>query len=239
MDARNLKEALQTPAFLQRYRLRFKRTGPARNLSHLQQIDALRRAISSSSWPVAKTASKKPRPKISFGPAISVGYESYAEYCDADMEKRLDVNVSKDTLAPFLPEGFELLQAKSIPRFFPSLEQALNAAAYQIHVPLLEGTEEKWAQFEKSQNFMVTKKKEDRDVIVDVRPLVKAWKLTGSQLELTLRFGPGRTVKPEKLIQAVCGLTDEACDVAAPSSAWRILRTQLFFEKQGGELTEP
>jgi radical SAM-linked protein len=239
MDARNLKEAIQVPGFLQRYRLRFKRTGPARALSHLQQIDALRRAIAASAWPVAKTASKKPRPRIAFGPAISVGYESYAEYCDVDMEKRVDVQTSKEALAPFLPEGFELLQAKSIPRFFPSLEQTLNAASYQIAAPALAGTEGKWDAFNKSENFMVTKKKEDRDVIIDVRPLVLKWTLAGSQLELTLRFGPGRTVKPEKLIQAVCGLSDEACDVGTPASNWRVVRSQMFFEKQTGELVEP
>jgi radical SAM-linked protein len=159
MDARNLKEALSMPGFLQRYRLRFKRTGPARSLSHLQQIDALRRAIAASAWPVSKTQSKRPRPRIAFGPAISVGYESYAEYCDVDMEKRVDVNTTKDDLKPFLPEGFELLQAKSIPRFFPSLEQTLNAATYQISTPLLEGSLPKWSAFEKTENFMITKKK--------------------------------------------------------------------------------
>jgi radical SAM-linked protein len=234
-----MRLVLQVPGLLMRYRLRFKRTGEARRLSHLQQIDAVRRAIQNSSWPVAMTQSKRPRPRVSFGPAISVGYESYAEYCDVDVEKRLDPQTSKETLAPHLPAGFELMQAKSIPRFFPSLEQSLNAASYQIVAPVLDGTQAKWDAFGKNENFMVTKKKEDRDVIIDARPLVHSWKLTGPQLELTLRFGPGRTIKPEKLIQAVCGLPDEACDVSLVTSPWHVVRLQLFFEKQSGELVEP
>lgn len=239
MEARSLKEALKAPTFLQRYRLRFKRTGAAKTLSHLQQIDAFRRAISNSGWPVAKSQAKRSRPKMAFGPAISVGYESFAEYCDVDMEKRLDIEKAKEALAPHLSEGLELLSAKSVPRFFPSLEQSINAATYQVFAPDLAGTEAAWKKFEASERFVVTKKKEDRDVLIDARPLLCSWGLSGPELKLTLRFGPGRTLKPEKLIQAVCGFTDAACDVSAPTSNWRVVRLQLFFEKQGGELTEP
>jgi radical SAM-linked protein len=226
-------------AVFQKLRLRFKRTGAARFLSHLQQIDAIRRAVAASPWPVSSTNGKRSRPKISFGPAISVGYESFAEYCDVDMEKRLDLSKAKEELNPHLGEGFELLQAKSVPRFFPSLDVTLNAALYQIAAPQLAGSEAKWEAFDKQAQFIVVKKKADRDVLIDAKPIVRSWKLQGNQMDLCLRFGPGRTLKPEKIIQAVCGLTDEECAVSLPTSNWRISRAQLFFEKQSGELVEP
>jgi hypothetical protein len=37
---------------LQRLRVRLRRTGPATSLSHLQQIDAIRRTLRSAGWPV-------------------------------------------------------------------------------------------------------------------------------------------------------------------------------------------
>jgi len=225
-------ETLRSLEISLRYRLRFKRVGPARALSHLQQIDAIRRALTASSWPLVKSRGKRSRAKIAFGPAISVGYESYAEYCDVNLEKRLDVEAAKVSLAPHLSEGFELMSAKSIPRFFPSLDQALNAGTYQIVAPGLEATSAAWEAFEKSERFPVVKKKEDREVIIDARPLLRSWKLEGPQLELTLRFGPGKTLKPERLIQAVCKWPEASVD-------WRIVRTHLFFEKQSGELVEP
>ena len=68
-----------------RYRVRVSRQGPAGALTHLAQIEALRSAVVRSELPfVPDGKRKRPRPRISFGPAISVGYESLAEYFDLE-----------------------------------------------------------------------------------------------------------------------------------------------------------
>jgi radical SAM-linked protein len=224
---------------LQRLRIRLLRLGPAAQLSQLQQIDAVRKALLASAWPVAKAQGKRPKLKLSFGPAISVGYESEAEYVDLEMESRLDLNEAKGKLNPPWPEGYALLNVRSIPRFFPSLEESLNLAAYQIVSPLLQDTRDQWERFWAESHFPVTKKKADGNVVVDARLCVKEWKLEQNNLMLTLRFGPGRTLKPEKIIQAVCGLSDEQVIMGGESSLLRVKRLQLYFEKANGELVEP
>src|SRR5205807_6635586 len=59
-----------------------------------------------------------------------------------------------------------------------------------------------------------------------------SWALEGDKLKLELRFAPGRTLKPERIIQAVCGLPDEQVEMGGPSCVLRVKRAQLFFEKQ-------
>lgn len=227
------------PIALQRVRLRLKRAGPAAYLSHLQQIETVRKALEKSAWPVSKSDSRKPKIKASFGPAISVGYESEAEYCDVELVARLDMKTAGDMLQKQLPEGYSLMSVKSIPRFFPSLDQTLNAGRYEIKSPLLMGTEGKWTDFWSRENFPVIKKKADIDVVVDARACVCSYALKGDHLELLLRFGPGRTLKPERIAHAVCGWDEEQASVGPQNTTLHVKRLQLYLEKENGELIEP
>ncbi len=224
---------------LQRVRLKLSRSGVASQVSHLQQIEAVRRALEKSDWPLAKSEGKRPKPKVSFGPAISVGYESDAEYCDVELMSRLNMTTAAESLQKHLPEGYRLVNVKSIPRFFPSLDQTLNAASYELVAPQLAGTEGKWEDFSKQQHVMVTKKKESGDVVIDVRACVRAWKLEGDRLMLDIRFGPGRTLKPERIVQAVCGWDDAQVEMGVPTQSLRVKRLKLYLEKTDGQLVEP
>lgn len=223
-----------------RARLRVARRGSdASSLSHLHQIEALRKALDLSKWPVAKTQGKRPQVKASFGPAISVGYESEAEYCDVELNGRLDFKTCTESFNKNLPEGYSLMQVRSIPRFFPSLEKTINVAEFEIHSAVLEGTEEVWKQFMSKEQFPVIKKKEDKSVVIDARPLVRDLKVSGGRMDLVLRFFPGRTLKPERIIQSVLSLTDEQTAMGTPACALKVKRVQFYFEKQTGELSEP
>jgi radical SAM-linked protein len=224
---------------LQRVRLRFRRFGEGAKLSHLHQIDALRRAFIAAKWPVATAHGKRHKVRASFGPAVSVGLESDCEYCDLELESRLDPKSAPAALQPHLPAGYELMTLKSIPRFFPSLDQTLNGVAYDVSSALLVGTESKWAAFWGQPNFIVVKKKESGDTAIDARACVVSWKLDRDTLNLMLRFGPGRTLKPERIVQAVCGLDETQVDIAAALAPLRVKRKQLYMERQDGSFVEP
>ena len=81
-----------------RYRVRVARLGEARGLTHLAQIERLRRSVIASGLPAALSRRRgTPRPKLAFGPAISTGYESTAEYFDMEQFKSL-VNAKRRQL---------------------------------------------------------------------------------------------------------------------------------------------
>ncbi len=229
----------QSGIAIQRARVRLSRSGPAAMLTHLRHIEIVRRAIEASGWPASRTQAKKPKLKVAFGPAISVGYESVAEYVDVELVSRLDPAKAKEDLQKSLPDGYGVVAVKSIPRFFPSLEETLNAARYTLTSPAFEGTREKWETFWASERFMVVKKKSDREEVIDARACVKSWSLTGDALDIVVRFGPGRTLKPERIAQAVCGLADADIEMGGPACRVRVKREQFYLEKPGGELVEP
>jgi radical SAM-linked protein len=224
---------------IQRVRLRFRRFGEGVKLTHLNQIDALRRAFIDAKWPVASAHGKKHKVRASFGPAVSVGLISDCEYCDVELESRLDPKTAPAAIQPFLPAGYELMSVKSIPRFFPSLDQTLNGAAYEVRSPLLAGSESKWAQFWNQPHFIVLKKKADGDVAIDARACVVSWKLENDTLSLMLRFGPGRTLKPERIVQAVCGLDEQQVYIAADHATLKEKSKQHYMERKDGSFVEP
>ena len=117
---------------VQRLRIRLGRKGDARFLSHLEQIDVFRRAARRAGLPVAFSSGFSPQVKAAFGPAICVGYESASEYFELDLVKRVEPAEAMQKLKNALPEGFDVLEVKKIPLFFPSLDSLLNIARYSI-----------------------------------------------------------------------------------------------------------
>src|SRR6186997_871935 len=63
-------------------RLRYTKRGKVRWISHRDVARALERAFRITKLPLAFTEGFSPRPRVSFGLALSTGHESDAEYLD-------------------------------------------------------------------------------------------------------------------------------------------------------------
>ena len=116
-----------------RVRIKFSRLGPAANLSHLQQIRVLKDMVQKSGLScVMASFGRLKTPKISFGPAISLGYESLAEYADVFLSVYEGDGKVLDRINKTAESGFLALSAKKIPVNFPSVESLVNTAEYEI-----------------------------------------------------------------------------------------------------------
>src|SRR3989339_281097 len=102
-----------------RIRLKFARLAPAKDLSHLEQIKALRAraAACGLKFRPAKTGAAL-MPRMAFGPAVSVGHESLCEYADLYLEDFVREAAVLESLRPLDDERFLLISARRIPVFF-------------------------------------------------------------------------------------------------------------------------
>jgi len=215
-----------------RIRLKFARFREAAQLTHLEQIKALRTIAALSGlkcWPVK--AGSGAAPKMSFGPAISVGYESTCEYADLYLEEFIKAETAAEKISVLDSGRFRLLGARRIPLFFPSIEAGVNAVEYSLEGGLPQGFSQ-----ETVERFMGLKsaiyervKPSGEKKTVDARPLVlEARCLNGSEsLKLVMAFGPGRNVKPEAVLGLMSG------SGAAPA---RIVRKEFFWLDSKGSL---
>lgn len=227
-------KSVRSSAARTRYRVRVGRLGEASRLTHLAQIESLRRAVVESGLPaVMDSKRKRPRPRLAFGPAIAMGYESLAEYFDLELEAKLAPEKVAESLAAALPKGFSLRGVRRIPRFFPSIDASVNVVRYTLSGEFPPDAAERRDRMLERPEIVIEKMKEGgaRVERVDARPLILKLDLTDSRrAELTLRFGPKRTVKPEAVVREWLGTVPEDLGV---------LREELFSETARGELILP
>ncbi|MFH1368609.1 MAG: TIGR03960 family B12-binding radical SAM protein [Elusimicrobiota bacterium] len=231
LDTPDIKPVNQpsNPAAIQRVRLCFGRTGPARFISHLEQIEVFRRLIRRTGLPMIFTGGFHPQPRISFGPPNSVGYESRSEYIEVELSRKVPPEEIRSAVAKSVPAGYELLSVKNVPVMFPSLESLVNLAMYEINA---DAAPQKTEDFLKQTEIIVEKTKKNAVQRINARPLIKELRSENGATTLLLRFGPKGNVKPEKIIQLLCGLSNDE------SKLLMISRKALYAEKPDGTVQQ-
>src|SRR4051794_8663161 len=115
-------------------RLRFAKRGKVRFISHRDVARAFERAFRIEDFPLAFTLGFSPRPKVSFGLALSVGHESVAEYLDVELRDAADTTSWPDRLSAALPEGIDVTGAVPLADRAPALQEAVALVEYQVAV---------------------------------------------------------------------------------------------------------
>ncbi len=225
------RRSWSTDKTIQKLRLNFSRNGELRFLSQLEEVNLFRHIFRRANLPLVYTQGFQPTMKISFGPAISLGYTSKSEYVDLELFSRMDNQTIYELINPQLPQGMNLLSVKIIPTFSPSLNSILNLAEYEISLPQgleKEKAEEIIAGFLKEGKIEIYEERKKR--IIDVYPLIREFKVLDRKIKLFLRFYPQRTVKPELIIAKMFALSVEQ------RKQLEICRVALYEEKPDGEI---
>ncbi|MBI3292302.1 MAG: DUF2344 domain-containing protein [Elusimicrobia bacterium] len=205
-----------------------------RFLSHLEQIEAFRRAFRRSGLPLTWSGGKGPQLRLAFGVAISVGHASDAEYVDAWFTRRVDPVACAEQLKAQLPQGFVLHTVKRIPLHFPSLESLMNLAHYEVQRDdPTEQWEEAVQRWYRHPIEILEKPKGGKIERIALPPLIRQISAQPSGVDLWLRFGAKRHVKPEWIIQR---LLPAGGDGQRP---FLVVRLALYGERSDGSLYEP
>ncbi len=161
-----------------RLRIQFSKLGKIRFTSHRDVARIWERALRRSGLPVAYSEGFNPRPRLSFGLALSTGHESDAEYIDVDLDpdrvSELDVDALPELLSAQLPVGLTATAVVVVDRRLPSLQQAVTSCTWQIDVAEtdLEGIGRAIERVLAADEIMVTRERKGKQVIDDLRPLV-------------------------------------------------------------------
>ncbi|MHB8845124.1 MAG: TIGR03960 family B12-binding radical SAM protein [Nitrospirota bacterium] len=128
------------PELTTRIRMQFTRIGRVRFLSHLDLMTLFHRAAVRAGVPIAFSQGFNPHPKFSFGPALSVGMESEAEFLDMETDPFLDLLQTTRALNSSLPQGIRIVQSGIVPKKAPSLSGSISRYIYDVAVPAAQGT---------------------------------------------------------------------------------------------------
>jgi radical SAM family uncharacterized protein/radical SAM-linked protein len=208
-----------SPPAVQRVRLRYRKVGPARFIGTREIGNVFLRAARRARLPIAFSHGHHPMPRLSFSPAIPLGFSSDDEYVDVDLTVPTPPHALAARLAAELPEGLEPVDAVDVPRTAPSIDAGIAAFVYEVDLATLDAppapslVTAALARFSASASFPVLKRGKNGDRMVDARPFVRALADAGPhRLRLELAVGPEGTVKPGAVVGALLDIP--AADVA-------------------------
>ena len=218
-------------------RVRFTKRGKVRFISHRDVARGFERAFRIEDLPLGFS----PRPKVSFGLALSVGHESIAEFLDVELREPVETGAWPERLSAALPEGIDVTGVAPLADRAPALQEAVTLVEYQVVVADADGgpvdrdlLSSAVTRGLTSASLLVTRTRKGRESVDDIRPAIVACTLIRSELdeapalELTLST-QSRGARPREVLDALSHdgivLTEH-----------RAIRTAQWIERDGARL---
>ena len=219
-------------------RVRYTKQGKVRWISHRDVARAFERALRIEQLPLAFTLGFSPRPKVSFGLALSTGYESEAEYLDLELAQPIDLESLPARLTAALPLGIVVDAVVALEERAPALQEVVAAVTWQVEVAdddgqpvpaeLVRGLVEAARD---ASVLEVTQVRKGRASVADVRPAIRRLEMIESPnatVEMELLTQP-RGAKPSEVVAAIAGFSPHAMTLAVG----RAVRTHQWIERDG------
>ena len=197
-----------------RLRIRYSKKGKVRFISHRDVARIWERALRRVGVSVAYSQGFSPRPKLSFGLALSTGHESEAEFLDLELSDedgdwtavRGEDLAARLTVA--LPVGLDVVAVAPVEKG-DSLQQAVTSCTWAIEVDDVDREYmDAWvAGVLSREEIVVERERKGKPVVEDLRPHVLALDVTGTtetgiRLSADLGTQP-RALRPTELLAAV------------------------------------
>jgi radical SAM-linked protein len=192
-------------------RFRFTKHGKVRFTSHRDLARILERSLRRVAVPVAYSEGFSPRPKLSFGLALPTGFESDAEYFDADLASPVDPASLIGPLSEALPPGLAVTAATPVPPGTGSLQQLVTSCSWHLDllgVPV-EELSARAAELLDAPTLPLQRERKGKVSTVDVRPQILHLEVQGRTADgvaLLAELGTETVaVRPSELIELVGG----------------------------------
>jgi radical SAM-linked protein len=191
-------------------RLRFSKSGKIRFIGHRDVARIFERALRAANLPVAYSEGFSPRPKVAFGLALSVGYESDNEYLDVVMSEPVDLVDAADRLVAKLPAGIGLIEIGEIEPRGTSLMEAVTSCEWEIIVadPDVAALQASVDALLAADRVMITRERKGKPVEDNIRPDLFSLKVLMNTDNATNRMiaelgTEGRSLRPAEMLRAL------------------------------------
>ncbi|NNC78986.1 MAG: DUF2344 domain-containing protein [Acidimicrobiales bacterium] len=191
-------------------RLRFSKNGKIRFIGHRDVARVFERAMRAANLPVAYSEGFSPRPKLAFGLALAVGYESDNEYLDVVLSEPVELADVCARLSATLPAGLDLIDVGHLDRRGTSLMEAVTSCEWVIDVEhedpnaLRASVDALLA----ADRVIITRERKGKPVEDNIRPDLLSLKVLMNTENATNRIvaelgTEGRSLRPAEMLTAL------------------------------------
>lgn len=223
------KVASRTFCRVGKHRVKYMKLKEVRFTSHLDVMRAMVRTLRRANIPLVYSQGFSPRPKVSFGPPLSVGMTSKCEYFDFVVEGPLSRDLLS-SIASAAPAGFKIIGVTPVFVRSRSLSEILDVAEYRVRsIKIPDGVIEK---FMSRESCVIEQVRGEKHRAIDVKPLLLDMRSEDDDLQIKILMSKKGWVGPREILSAMRG---------KPSGEFLHLdieRTGLYTYK-GGTLLAP
>jgi len=197
---RSSRKTILTPPIIYRFRAQYAKLGPARLLSHLELSQAIVRTFRRAGIPLSYSQGFHPLPKLSFGPPLPVGYESFVEFLDFFTPGTLQPGEVISLLNPEFPCGIKFLKMKEISLKSPSIFDNIIQILYVVRFPEDNGPPpEKVDFFIREERFPIFWPRKNKEL--DLKSAIESLSfISPHTLKVMIRSGKEGTLRPEEVL---------------------------------------
>ena len=214
-------------------RLKFKKVGVLKYISHLDLVRTMNKIIVRSSLPLYYTEGFNPKPKMVFAAPLSIGAESVCEYMDLRLSSYIEPEAAKARLNANMTENMQISEA-----YYPDTKLAdLKWLSYTICIKTKDANQALLAACESllsSEIIEVEKSTKSGEKLVNIRPLIKSASITLDsailRINCTLSADQSEFLNPEYLIKALKRTTGILSADDITSEYYTVMRERAYTE---------
>ena len=192
-------------------RIKFNKVGDLQYISHLDLVRTMQKALKRAGLDVWYTEGFNPKPKMVFGPPLSIGVESECEFLDVRLLNKPNVEDIKERLDKALPYELSAIDVYEQSTSLSEIEWLSYEITVETKISSFELCKKLSAFFEKNE-INIVKKSKRGEVLVNIRPLIKSVDIeqyqNGAKISCILASSSQSFLNPEHLIRAIKAYTD-------------------------------
>ena len=157
---------------MDKLRLRFRKTGRAVYISHLDLMQTLQRGFSRAGYELKYSEGFNPHPQISVALPMSLGVESQCELLDFRLKSDTDPAALPERLSAALPEGIEIIECYEPQRKIAELKYLEVQGRFQYDGRRPEAMARSLEDFYAAPQIVITKRSKRGENETDIVPLI-------------------------------------------------------------------
>lgn len=197
---------------MDKLRLRFKKTGRAVYISHLDLMQTMQRAFFRAGYALRYSEGFNPHPLLSIALPLSVGTASECELMDFRLKEDADLTALPARLTAALPEGIEILEAYEFTRKAAALKWLRVRGVFEYDEREPAAMAAALSGFYARDRIAISKKTKRGQGETDIRPAIREIGFAARGADLVLEAvisAQEPTLNPELLADALRQLEPE------------------------------
>ncbi len=189
----------------EKIRIRFRKAGNLRLISHHDLMRCFERMLRRAGLPYHSTAGFNPKPRLIFALSLPLGIVGAEEVAELELDEEVGPDQVRDRLNCHAPPGLEILSAQRInPRTTAHVTRITYC--FLLPPPRCEGLPERMASLLAASHCWIERQR-PRARRIDLRPCLVDLHLESGVLSLDIGVAPTGTARPEEIL-GVLGLAD-------------------------------